>query len=221
MLLSLDSADWMAVAYPAISIKHNCAFVPGKLWDSGLSDALVGTSANLRVGDAIVIVTEGQAHDILAVPGVIHWKRQGTTAHKYGVALKERVPQFARSCRKPGVSRIRFGCRVTGQIQTECKCVCHSAVAVDYSRRGISLETQASFAVGETIQFAPLGAAVTFNVIVRWIQKVGRTNRVGVELDFFNKHDYPLAAVNVRATLQTIKTEPTGFTHRLDSTRTP
>lgn len=201
MILSRQPDGVIQDAFPVISIKHGHDFFPGKLWDSGLFDALIGTEAKLALGDVVTVVLETSG-TVYVIPGVVHWVAHGSMLHKYGIALGQRTQQLIRACRRTGITRTRFACRRTGRILSRTGCMCPQATVVDYSRRGVSLETTAEFQVGETISFELSGTPTPFRMVVRWSKRNGRFNRLGCELDLFESRDYPVAEIDVRACLQ-------------------
>lgn len=194
-------------AVPPVALKVGHIRCTGKLFCSNGRDALIGIATAVKPGDLITVIIDGPRTS-RECTGVAHSIVQGQHYAKCGVSFREFVPELFRANDMPGcVRRVRFACCSTGVLKQSLDRLKMPATAVDYSRRGLSLETYRPFREGEGVQFEFHDRRTETRIIeliVRWSKFNGRIHCLGCELPLGSKGEYPMAEFDVEAALTTI-----------------
>ena len=163
-------------------------------------DIQVATVHPLNIGQrAIVNFGLSDSEMGIAIPGVVHWVGSGATGPEVGIALQERLPEEF-SVSVPGCQRngIRYACRVPGTLLgkdgTSTSC---GAVAVNYSRDGVCLQTPGAPPVESRIQFTWKTATQerSMEAMVRWV--IGQEGGFLMGCELIDDVGYSLKGVKV------------------------
>lgn len=192
---------------PSIALRIAHVACVGSLYGSNGRDAIIGVSTPVKTGDLITILA-GSSQSTRAFTGVAHSIVHGEHFAKCGVTFREFVPELFRAMGTPGCARrVRFTCCRSGIIKQSLDRLKMPATALDYSRRGVALETFRPFREGEHIQFEFHDREATtrsLEMIVRWSKFNGRIHRLGCELPLGSKGDYPMAEIDVEMAIASI-----------------
>lgn len=192
---------------PLIALRVGHVACTGDLYCSNGRDAVIGVSTSVKAGDMITIFV-GSTRSTRALTGVAHSIVDGQHFAKCGVTFREFVPELLRLTGMTGwARRVRFHCCRSGVIRQSLDRLRMPATALNYSRRGIALETYRPFREGEHIQFGFYDRETTtrrLEMIVRWSKFNGRIHRLGCELPLGSEGDYPMAEIDVETAIASI-----------------